>query len=180
MISAEDILNSLPGRDLKAVPLSAEERRLCVEHFRNEDPYKPQPEVAALLGVCTRTVRNDLVWLHEEKLKTLAPIVTDNVVKSMTATKNYIQALAIKKQNIELYWKIEMEYIDKLGKMGFVPYKSEPINLHIGDKHETHVTNVRDTTIIAAGPGGVAEALNGAISDIKLLQELAGAGSVQG
>lgn len=174
-INTADIVKDLIEGKIDKKTLSEDVRRQCVEYLDHETDYSDQ-KIAEILGVGRTTVHRDKVFLKDQALQNLAPFETVHYAQEITILARKLQGMARKKGAYMDVWKIEMDLAEKLGRMGVIYFKGDPINLqvHIGDKKETNVT------AIAIGEGGIESlvgAVNREIEEINRLQEFLKNGS---
>lgn len=165
-IRAKQIVDGIIEKKLDPANISEEVRKLCVSYLY-EESEKTQEEIAEIFQVSRSTIVRDLREIKQEMTNLIAPFETEKVAKEMIIKAARVQGMAWKKGNLDLYWKVETDLIERLGKMGFIYYKGDPINIHIGDKKETHVTNVA----IGAGAEEILGAITREIADINRLKE---------
>lgn len=165
-IRAKQIVDGIIEKKLEPSNISDEVRKLCVAYLHDETE-KTQEEIAEIFQVSRSTIVRDLRDLKNEMMSLIAPFETEKVAKEMIVKAARVQGMAWKKGDLNLYWKVETDLIERLGKMGFIYYKGDPINIHIGDKKETHVTNVA----IGAGAEEILGAITREIADINRLKE---------
>lgn len=155
--TAVGILKKIQTGQIKPKELPTEVRRMVVQYLET-DQNLSNCGMATLLGVNRNTITADLKYLQKQAEACLAPFHTEVVAKHMVVQAERLRERARRVGDTALEWKIIAETTDRLGKMGFISYKAD-MNLHIGDKNETHITNVSVTN--SAGVTAMRTVLNG-------------------
>lgn len=164
--------------------LSRHDKKVIALTMRHETDTT-QTKIAEFLHVSRRTIVswcNELTKIAE---KTFPPYETHKIARRFIARALEQMERARAKGDGWLEWQIEKDLLDRLGKMGLVYFKGDPINVIAGDFNETNITSV-----INAGSGNAA-ALNdirsinaaiastlGELAEIKAAMDSVGGGEV--
>lgn len=108
--------------------LSKHERKICVHYLTietNQSPY----EIADLLGVSYWTVHRDQQELASINAKLMDLSAVEDIIKQFVWKGRITQSKALKNGDLKLYWDIEKDILDRLGKVGYIPYQNEKISI---------------------------------------------------
>lgn len=155
-VSASKLSEMLDKGTITPEKLSSRQRKLLVNHWEHETNMSPG-QMAEKLKISRTAVYWIIDKLEQGAMDLIAPFETEKIARRLCARAKNLMNRARKADDFKTEWAIEKDLVEQLGKMGFIYYKGEPINVnvHVGDKKETNVTAVS----IGAGQADVAAIL---------------------
>lgn len=162
----------LPADPSKGFPpesLTLHERKMVTGYLRTETNMTVN-RIAEFLGVSKPTIVRYNSELYKHAQKTVAPYETTRIANWMLQEYMELKERARAKGDGWLEFKLISDAVEKLGKMGFIHYKQDGANIHVGDKTEYHNTVNTQITDLPADPAARREAIKQAVADVELLQ----------
>lgn len=170
-MTAPRLLKGIREGRIQKDELNQHERRICVQYLTletNKSPY----EIAEDLGVTYWTVHRDQKYLEEIQYKLQEPLETERVVRHFLWRARLIQAKALRNDDLKLVWEIERDVLDRLGKIGVIPYKNELLNVHMIGKQEM---SFKTSDLSSLSEEELAQRMDRAIEKAKEYRELVSA-----
>lgn len=179
--SASKLSEMLENGTVTKEKLSSRQRTLLVQHWEHETNLTPG-DMGERLGISRQAIYAIINKLEKYAIEMIAPFETEQVARRLCARAKNLMNRARKAQDFKTEWTIEKDLVEQLGKMGFIYYKGEPINVnvHVGDKKETNVTTVS----IGAGSGqadvaAILAAISRETEEVNRLATILGGNSAQ-
>jgi len=121
------LIDLLQKKKVKPESLGYPERRKIIQYFLEEQSEVSNRQIAELIGTTRqavgqmkKTLIKNAAWeIDELDLKLLA--------SSLKVKKEEYQRKAVKKGDLTLAWKIEMEFIEKMQSFGYVHKEAEKV-----------------------------------------------------
>ena len=127
-----EIVKALMDGRIPCETLPEHTRLLCVEHMDHEMSMT-QWQMASALGLSRSTIQRDLWKLKDIAVAEIGVFETERIAKELIVSKNRCQGQALQRGDIRLYWDIEVDTLDRLGRMGYIKYSTAPVKVHIGN-----------------------------------------------
>ena len=148
------LLRNISTKDTDAGDLDTEERRSVIEVL--DGPYaakviKPggtyhtQWDMAALLKVSRTTIARDIKIIRRHRGHLVSQTDILDVAGELRRAKTIVQQSARDNEDMGLYWKVEVEYLHELQRLGIIREVPAELNL-TGDVKVEHQHAFRSYT----------------------------------
>ena len=118
-LMAAQFLAQIQNGNLNPQDLDENKRRLCVAHLLH-DGRLTQYEIAAMLGVCTRTVLRDKKYILEQNAVTMLAIDEADIVVQTAREADFAIARLKGDKKYKEAWTVWKECVEKLQEFGYL------------------------------------------------------------
>lgn len=103
--------------------LVTQHQRILVSDYLYNIQNYTQAKIARLFGVATSRICEDLKRVAGQQLQAIKVPQVEEVIRNFIQIKNRMVEKARRKDDIKLEWQIECDFLDRLGKIGVIPYQ---------------------------------------------------------
>lgn len=145
--------------------LSVKERRKVVAYLQLDG--QPPLDIAKFLGKCHQVIYRDMKILRNEYAFDVERGGSQSVIGRLLQAAAVAGSLALKSNDIDLYWKIEKDIFDRLQKAGYVPTVADKVI--IKDERDVIAETTEDKVQIIDAIGRAVDRFRASESDQKRL-----------
>lgn len=119
-LDALTLIKLLNSKGMSASDLTAHERRKIVLYFMQEQSDFSDTDISRVIGIRSTQVAHIKKEMLKKGMWELSSLDTGTVALQFVMKKREIQRKALQKENYDLAWKIEVDFVSTLQRMGFI------------------------------------------------------------